>query len=65
MSPEHQRHEGYLRSLISQVLCVEDMRDHLARNKHLHLPQYRVLLLMLAQMEGEIACTLGEERPKP
>lgn len=56
MPPEQRRHLQYLRSLDVQVRSIEGIRDDLQVGKKLNLQQYRILLFMLAHLEGQISC---------
>ncbi len=56
MPPEQRRYLQYLRSLAAQASSLERIRHHLHKNSTLNVPQFRVLLFMLAYLEGQMAC---------
>ena len=56
MQPAQRRQLQYLRSLDAQVHGIQHIRDHLHRSQKLCDTQYRVLLFMLAHLEGQISC---------
>lgn len=61
MPPEQCRYLQYLRSLTFQASFLEEVRDHLHGKSTLSVPQYRILLFMLAYLEGQIACLVRND----